>query len=377
MNIHKAWLSVGSRTASRLWSAIALLCLLVSIGALYVGTPTQMKYRWQKRNMIVELRELPIGQVRVRGVVTYVDHANKRFWLQDETGAIVINQDSKLADVRFGDALLVEMKKTHAYDPAIGISSLALTDFRVNRSQRSASLPTPENASIATLSEEAKTGIRVTIEGVVHDALANGNGLARVYLGDNGHEVQAFVPGDPLHFAQWINTRVRITGVLEVLLDQGGSPISELIWVQNAADLQMISSAPPSTPISTIRSIYAESKHITADMVLVRGRVLYQEAPDLLLIEDEWGALACHLKQPIEIAAGSAIEAGGFLTRDGLRIDLTHVTTTAIPDDVQLTSSLLSPVKTIAGVRALPESIIRTAPPVRVTGVITYMDKSQ
>ena len=365
---------MGARTANRLWLATALLCLLVSIGTSYVGTPTQMKYRWQKRNMIVELRELPIGQVRVRGVVTYVDHANKRFWLQDETGAIVINQDSELADVRFGDALLVEMKKTHAYDPAIGVSSLALTDFRVNRSQRNASLPTAENASIATLSEEAKTGIRVTIEGVVHDASANVNGLAQVYLGDKGHEVQAFVPGDPLHFAKWINSRVRITGVLEVLLDQGGSPSSELIWVQNAADLQTISSAPSFTPVSTIRSIYAENKRISADMVRVRGRVLYQEAPDLLVMEDEWGAIACHLQQPVEIARGSAVEARGFLTRDGLRIDLMHVTTTEINGDVQLASSPLSPVTTIAGIRALAESVIRTAPPVRVTGVITYMD---
>ena len=359
-------------TKRRIWAVTATGILLAIFAALYLGTQTDMLSQWQSRDTIVQLRELPLGQVKIRGVVSYVDSVNNRFWLQDETGAIVINLDPKLVDAHFGDLLVVQMRKAYTYDPTVGISSLGLTDFKVERKQRNAPLPSPAKGDLQTLSEEAKTGIRVKVEGVVHSVSAKGSGLLQVYIGDKGREIQAIVPGDPLRFAQQPNTRVRITGVLEVLLDIGGSPASELVWVQSASDLQTISSAPTLTSVSTIRSIYANSKQISADMVRVRGNVLYQETADSLILEDEWGALACQFQKPVQFAPGTAIEVRGFLKRDGLRIDLIHATPTTIATDEP--SRPKNPITTISAVKVLPESAVRTAPPVRVTGVITYMD---
>src|SRR5579863_1210141 len=204
MNSLKEWVESSERKG-QLWVAAALVCSSVTLAALYAGSHADMRYQWQKRNTIVELRELPLDEVKVRGVVTYVDFPNKRFWLQDETGAIAINQNPIATDTRVGDVLLVEMRKTHVYDPTVGSSSLGLSDFKVDRSRRNAPLPLPVKVTIPTLSEEAKTGIRVTVEGVIHSISAGGNGLAQVYVGDQGQEVQAFLPGDPLHFAPLLN----------------------------------------------------------------------------------------------------------------------------------------------------------------------------
>ncbi len=66
------------------------LAIIATLALVYIGTQTDFRYQWQSRNTIAELRELPLGQVKVRGVVTYVDYANRRFWLQDETGAIAV-----------------------------------------------------------------------------------------------------------------------------------------------------------------------------------------------------------------------------------------------------------------------------------------------
>jgi diguanylate cyclase (GGDEF)-like protein len=341
---------------------------------LYVGTHTDISNLWQSRSTIVALRELPFGQVTVRGVVTYVDNTNKRFWLQDESGAIAVNQDPNWTGIRFGDVVQVEMLKTHAYDPATGNSSLNLTDFKVARHQRNAQLPIPAKAAIPTLSEEAKTGIRVTVEGVVHDALTKGNGLVEVDIGDEGKEVEAFVPGVPRQFAPWLNARVRITGVLEVQLDRGRAPNSEFIWVQNATDLQMISGPPPSTELSNIRKLYAERKHISAHLVRLRGRVLFQETPQRLIVEDESGALSCSLERPGEFAPATPVEVEGFLTTKGLSIDLVHAAAKPIFIAEQRRMPANNSVMTIANVRALPEGVIHTALPVKVTGVITYVD---
>src|SRR4051794_8907748 len=91
---------------------LAALALITTLVLVYVGTRTDLGYQWQRRDAIGELRELPLGLLKVRGVVTYVDRANKRFWLQDQTGAILVDKDPRLAGVQSGDVLLVEMKKT-------------------------------------------------------------------------------------------------------------------------------------------------------------------------------------------------------------------------------------------------------------------------
>ena len=363
-----------SRPDARWALMLAGLAMIATLAVAYVATHTDLRYQWQSRNTIAELRELPLGQVKVRGVVTYVDRANKRFWLQDETGAIAVNQDPALTGAHFGDVLLVQMKKTHAYDPTGGISSLGLTDFKLDRSGSNAPLPIPANAAIPALSEAAKTGIRVTVEGVVQGAFAKGGGLVRVDLGDDGQEVEAIVPGNRDQFAQWLNARVRITGVLEVLLDEGGSPHSELIWAQNATDVEKISNAPPSTEISTIRSLYADRTHTSANLVRLRGMVLYQETPERLIVEDEWGAIGCDLDQPGKFARGTPIEVRGFLQRDGLAINLVHTAVAPILSNEHRRIPPSDSVTSIAGVRALSENIIRTAPPVKVTGVVTYVN---
>ena len=144
-----------SRLDARWALILAGLAIIATLALAYVGTHTDFRYLWQSRNTIAELQELPLGQVRVRGVVTYVDNRNKRFWLQDESGAIAINQDPRLADAHLGDVVLVQMRKTHGYDPVVGLSSLGLNDIKVNRSRRNAPLPIPAKAAIPTLTQQA------------------------------------------------------------------------------------------------------------------------------------------------------------------------------------------------------------------------------
>jgi diguanylate cyclase (GGDEF)-like protein len=366
--------AIASRPDARWALLFAGLAIIASLVVAYVDTHSELRYQWHGRTTIADLRELPGGQVKLRGVVTYVDGVNRRFWLQDETGAIAVNQDPRLTDTRPGDAVQVQMRKTHPYDPAAGLPSIGSVDFRVRRSRRNAPLPLPAKLTIPNLSQHADAGIRVTVEGVVHGASAKGNDLVQVVLGDQGQEVQAFVPGDPHHFAQLLNVRVRITGVLDVLQDVGWSPTSELIWVQNATDVERISGAQAATAVATIRSLYSDGKQISAHLVRLRGRVLYQETPQLVIVEDEWGAISCGLEQPSTFAPGTPIEVLGFIKRNGLRIDLVHTAMTTLPADGWQALSASRQLTSIASVRALSEETIRTAPPVKIAGVITYSD---
>lgn len=372
MNALRYWLAASKLRKTLIWSTVTALSIVIA-ASWYLGTHTDLFFAWQRRNTTADLREVPIGQVRVRGVVTYVDGLNKRFWLQDETGAIVVNQDPRVTDTQYGDLVQVAMRKNHAFDSALGFASLGLADFKVERKRRNAALPKPSIAIIATLGGEAKTGIRVTTEGVLHAAYPKAERIVQLAIGDDGQEVEAIVPGEAQHIEKWLNARVRITGVLEVRQDEGWMPTSRIIWAQSEKDLERIPGPPEEAETSNARSIYAEQKHLGAHMVRIRGKVLYQEQQGTLFVEDAYGVIGCTLEQPQTVATGTSVEVRGFLKKDGLRIDLVHATASQVQGE-NMPPPEEHPVMSIAGVRALAENVIRTAPPVRVTGVITYIE---
>ncbi|HLH07989.1 MAG TPA: EAL domain-containing protein [Terriglobales bacterium] len=358
----------------RVWIAIAIFCSFALLATFWLSVYSGLEFPWQKHDTIIDLQELPLRQVRLRGVVTYVDNDRKRLWLQDETGALGIDIDPIRSNVHFGEMVRVEAEKAHAYDPNTGFSSLGLTNIKIKELKSQSRLPIPISAAIPTLFEQAKNGIRVDVTGVIHGAIPNGNGRVKLYLGDGGREVEAFVPGDWRQFAKWLNATVRITGVLEVLLDEGGSPRSQLIWAQNSTDVAKISDAPIAAPSSSIRSLYATRKNISSHLVRLSGRVLQQETAKLILIEDQWGTVRCTLENAAEFAAGTPIDVTGFPLEDGLRIDLAHaVATQTAPHDLKL-SPQPTRTETIADVRNFDEEVVATAPPVTITGTITYVD---
>ncbi len=362
---------IGSK--GRRWGVVALVGLFAGAGATYVYRNSELIDKWQGRNTIVELKEVPQGVIETRGVVTYLDREKKRFWLQDETGAVEIDQDPVGAGVKFGETVLVRMRKTHAYDAVAGAASMGLRDFKVERARRKLPMPVPVAGAISTLSDVAKNGIRVKAEGVVHGVSARGDGKVAVEVGDEGSEVEAVVPGVPGDFASWVDVTVRVTGALEILLDKNGIPTSELIWTENPTDLVKTVDAPAAGAMTTIRALYAENEHIGAHAVRLRGRVLYQEARDQLLVEDESAAIGCRLETSGFFAPGAAVEVVGFAKRDGLRVDLSHTVAKTISNDEVPEWRGLAGTTTIADLRATSEGILRTMPPVKVTGVITWI----
>jgi diguanylate cyclase (GGDEF)-like protein len=97
--------------------------------------------------------------------------------------------------------------------------------------------------------------------------------------------------------------------------------------------------------------------------------------PDSLSISDRWGAIECQVSQPHALKPGTAVEATGFPSRDGLRIDLKYAVARAIPDDAADRGGPAPPVlRTIKSVRELTPARAATGLPVRVRGVITFVD---
>ena len=334
-------------------------------------------FAW-KHDSIQDLRELPVGPVRLEGVVTYADTNENKIFIQDETGAIVVNGSPKTFSIKAGDVVHVEARKTQSYNPLRSLLSLELEDLKITPVRTSPQLPAPAAASPSLFPEKDKNGIRVQLTGLVHYATRE-KGHIRVVIGGAGQELDAILPDNQVDISHWNNARIRVTGVDDSTFFDNGDRSRRQLWVQNAADYQVEPNGSTSVPLYSIRGLYSDSHSRDGHPVRVRGRVVAQISPSSFLLEDRWATIVCDLDTVTHLAVGTAVEVTGYPINQGLRIELYHIS--AAPINPQLIREAdkdqdVAPLTTIKAVHSLDQARANSALPVRVTGVITYNDPS-
>ena len=100
-------------------------------------------------------------------------HSGSDSGIQDDTGAIAI--ESPPNGLGAGQLADVQARKTHAYDPATGLASVALAEFRV---------------SARNLPQREKSGTRVQLTAVIHSISKDEYGAPVVAVGDSGFELR-------------------------------------------------------------------------------------------------------------------------------------------------------------------------------------------
>jgi diguanylate cyclase (GGDEF)-like protein len=328
-----------------------------------------------RHNPIQELREITVGaRVHLLGVVTYADSPQNRFWIQDETGAVAIGVNPARAGVYVGETVSVGATKTARYDPLRGPNSVGLKDFRISAARVQVKLPPPFAISVDDFPTPERNGVRVRVNAIVRAAKLDGVGRGTMRIAGSGFEVGMIVakPGDGL--ARLVDAEIRITGVPEEERDSQGGVVSQILWVPSIDDVQVVRAAPDTSRLETIRTLYVDQPKGLWHRVRIRGRVA-AAFPNSLSISDRWGAIECQVSQPHALKPGTAVEATGFPSRDGLRIDLKYAVARAIPDDAADRGGPAPPVlRTIKSVRELTPARAATGLPVRVRGVITFVD---
>jgi len=326
---------------------------------------------------IRDLQQLPIGEVaHLQGVVTFADHAGKRFWVQDNTGAIAIDQDPQRYGLHGGESVNVSAKKTHAYIPYGGLNSVELTGFEVSAAETHLELLPPATASMRSLPEKEKIGIRVQFVGVVHQIARDSVGHNQIALGESGREIWAVIANTKGDLSRLLNARVHLVGVSESIYDQNGRPQTRHIWVQDSNDIHVEESAPRDVPLYSIRSLYRDFRKTAEHEIRLRGVLTGALSANRFLLEDKWGAIACSFDGPNSATVGNVVEISGFPVSDGLRIDLLHAAVKVIPSQQIDTgeNEPLPAIPSVAAIRGLDEKQAAEALPVKLTGVITYND---
>lgn len=366
-----------STAVSRIVVSVAPLVLIFAMLLFLYFFPSLGSAFLPKPDHIRDLSQLPLeGMSHFQGVVTYADSPAKRFWVQDDSGAIAIEQDPHIYGLHGGETVTIEGEKTHAYNSLVGYSSVELTHLKVSPARTQEKLPFPVSVSLRALPQRDKIGVRVELSGIVREVTRDSLNRTEVALGESGQQIVATISGPTGDVSQWVDAKVRIVGVSESTYDENGRSQDRHLWVQNANDVRMEQPAPKDIALHSIRSLYRNSKNITGHRIQLRGLVAAQINARSLLLEDRWGAIACDLDETSNLPIGTSVIVTGFPSVDGLRINLVHSYTKQVSflHDESQQKDNPRVLTTVAAIRALDEEQAGAALPVKVTGVITYND---
>src|ERR1051326_6517429 len=356
---------------------VVLIPVIVAVTVFSSGMVERVRENLlRQRNKVIELRELPVGTVvHFTGVATYIDRTGKQIWVQDETGAVNVAVSLSGRGINAGDAIELTATKTKSYNVQQGLSSAELKNVTVAASHAVVQLPQPERVTLKTFPENEKAGIRVEAQAVIRQVQRSESGEEEIVLGDSGQEISATVAQVKRNLAEWLNAKVRVTGVEKTVYNSSGVLVAKHLSIQSTDDVSIEEPAPAVAQLQTIRTLYLAQNAGEGHAVQLQGRVVMQREPDSLVLEDQFGEITCRLNEPTSFPIGTLVKITGFPAMSGPRIDLLHSSATSLPAGFVGKDEAVRPkIATVAWIHALTPETANQALPIQVTGVVTYQD---
>ena len=345
------------------------------IGAMLVAVALGVVWRYSRlvsHTPIRDLQQVSLGSnVRIAGVVTFIDVRGGRVWIQDETGALPLPlaPDS----VHEGEIITVSAVKTHPYDPVLGPVSVELQHIVRVRGMPRISLPPPAAITASDFPGADRNGIQVQVSGVVRLARRDSLGRGELILANSQNEVTVTAPRFDPGLSKLINAEVRVTGIPEYNPHPLPGQPDRRLWVGSLQRVQLDRQA-PQPHLYTVRSAYLDDLVKSGHLMRIRGRVL-STTSDSVVIEDGIGSMDAFVDSPPQLPDGTTVELTGYPSREGLRIYLTHATAQPIPaSEVPAEPIDLPTLTSVHAIRTLAASEAARAYPIHIRAVATYHD---
>ena len=365
-------------------SPFRIAVLTISLGAACWATWHHFRFVFS-HDTIQELQGIPIGSVvHLAGEVTAIDREGKRFWLQDDTGAVEIKEPTGIPgintdeSVEAGESIAVEATKNASYDAFLGPGSVDLENVKISLAGGRVSLPKPPFVVPADLPDGEKSGTRIQTTAIVRAISTDSFSRPHLAIAGIRDETDVILPRSDARVSQLLDAEVRVIGVPEKRRDSHGVVNIRRIWVGNNEDVRIEVAAPQQSPLYSIQEIYSNPAARVGHRLRVRGLVAARVSPASLLLEDRWGAIQCQMSSSVNIPVGASVEVAGFPRSDGPGIELFNAQATEISTatlaSTQTAGIEAAEIHTVAAVRELPEERASLALPVRISGVITYND---
>jgi PAS domain S-box-containing protein len=262
----------------------------------------------QIRNLAPE--EANLGYpVRVRGVVTYFNPAENDLFIQDSTAGIWVAIGNANLALQPGQLVEVEGISTSAdFAPSIDKPHVSVLG--------QAPLPVARQVTFGRMASTQEDSQWVEIEGIVHNASKQGEGLLLDLAAEGGRlsvEFPAFHAPLPTFL---IDAKVRIQGVCGAIFNQKNQITGVILYSPSLNQLHIIEPAPtnaflvPRRPIAGLLRFTPQGA--SGHRVRVRGVVTLQQPGSSLFIKEENDGLRVHTLQTTPVQAGDVVEVVGF-----------------------------------------------------------------
>ncbi len=265
--------------------------------------------------------------VTLRGVVTHFHTQYGWFWMQDEAAPILVAPAER--GIRYSPGQTVEVSG----ETDLGMSAPWIVRAKA-RVTGTAPLPPPLQPSPWRMAAGAHLGHRVVVEGMVRDASYSRDTLV-LLVGTGGAHFRVLLPDGlaPLPTADWLEARVRATGIHWTDPDSAGRPGGFVVRLNGTNDLVVLA---PGQADAFAREISPASavERLASDRdtrVRVIGTVLARLPSGVVFLQDSTGALMVeplaplaradpaekHLDLPpsISVRPGTQVEAVGTPAR--------------------------------------------------------------
>jgi signal transduction histidine kinase/CheY-like chemotaxis protein/HPt (histidine-containing phosphotransfer) domain-containing protein len=312
--------------------------------------------------------------VRVQGVVLYSDPDARRVLIEEAGTTVFVDTPAAPRAPRPGERLSVQGQT--ARDQRFNVVTAATV-----RSLGEGRVPDPPRVNVAELMSDGAPYRWVETEGVVRSFGTDRHSMVHLTMSADGLPFTARVLDyTRFHFIDLVDARVRIRGVSLPITNVQGSVVKARILVPGLEALSVQQAAPANpydVPVQSIASLQGLSPAgITGHRVHVRGVVREQRHDGVFQVEDETGRLEVQTDALEPRPADGAVDVVGFpsIGSPGARLENSLILPALPAIGPEAGSRPTRVLETVASVHQLSPQEAARHHPVRLHGVVTYVD---
>ena len=247
--------------------------------------------------------------IRIRAVVTYVDADWRALFVQDSTAGVYVDLRKNPTVVKRGQWVEVEgLSGPGEFAPLIDSSQVRVLG--------EAPMPAGRKASMEELASGRLDSQWVEVEGVVRFATETSGFLVLDLAVEGGRLKTMILEFDEKNPDRWVDTTVRIRGVVGGRFNRRNQLIGVQLWVPGILDLQVLKDPPADPfdlPVRTVESLFRYSAAETSShRVRVQGIVTMQRTGRTLYVRDDTGELQIDTWQRTPLQPGQRVDVIGF-----------------------------------------------------------------
>jgi signal transduction histidine kinase/CheY-like chemotaxis protein len=308
---------LASKGARSLWAGLTVVVVLSASSCIGRHTNAPLERIEQVAKLPFEVTDHRVP-VHLNGWVTLSDPTTNLIFLEDGTGAARLTLPLLNIDLRPGYMLEVLGEVNEGGSAPTIVASEA-------RLRQGTHEPNALPVQVADLTN-GRTGFRyIAVEGVFRSRRQDRSGGAVIRIGSGATVFEAYVAAIDLpNLTGKTGAHIRVRAVANLSRDIYGRTARVRVWIPRSTDFEVLTPAPQSIPVQTIREAVSLPRNSLAEHILhLRGSIQSDGVIEGLRLVDGTGSIAIRQAPNAALPIGNAVDVVGFTELAGGELKIT------------------------------------------------------